>query len=303
MHLTINGAGFCSDSYRINKFFNPEVHCISAKNIIMNQYAILQSNLLDIIFENRNKEYGAYTLRKSYNNRMRIALLSMAGMCLVFCLLLLKNSSAVLNLRNPDISIPEQKVSEFHKPSLPEHKVVMNSFHVKKSNIITGPPRIVDSVNINKLPATPVKPMPSLNSTGVSEINFPSGEQGAGNNSKINGAAPAPVVKINKPHPLNIAEIMPQYPGGTKALLDFLKKNLRAPEEITEGDEVSVKIKFVVNYSGKLESFDIIKSGGMAFDNEVLRVLKKMPLWIPGKSNGENVSVYYVVPVKFTSEL
>ena len=65
---------------------------------------------------------------------------------------------------------------------------------------------------------------------------------------------------------------------------------------------MSVKIKFVVNYSGKLESFDVLKSGGMAFDNEVLRVLKNMPLWIPGKSNGENVSVYYVVPVKFTSE-
>jgi len=46
----------------------------------------------------------------------------------------------------------------------------------------------------------------------------------------------------------------------------------------------------------------VIKSGGIAFDNEVVRVLKKMPLWIPGKSNGENVSVYYVVPVKFTIE-
>ena len=65
---------------------------------------------------------------------------------------------------------------------------------------------------------------------------------------------------------------------------------------------MSVKIKFVVNYSGKLESFDVLKSGGMEFDNEVLRVLKKMPLWIPGKNNGENVSVYYVVPVKFASE-
>lgn len=46
----------------------------------------------------------------------------------------------------------------------------------------------------------------------------------------------------------------------------------------------------------------MIKSGGITFDNEVLKVLKKMPLWIPGKSNGENVWVYYVVPVKFTSE-
>lgn len=95
---------------------------------------------------------------------------------------------------------------------------------------------------------------------------------------------------------------MPQYPGGVKALLDFLKKNLHAPQDVEEGDEVLVKVKFVVDYNGKMESFNIIKSGGDEFDNEVIRVLKKMPLWIPGKSNGENVSVYYVVPVKFTSE-
>ena len=269
----------------------------------MNQNAILQSNLLDIIFENRNKEYGAYNLRKSYNNRMRIALFSMMGMSLLFCLLFLKNSTTVLNLQNPDIPIPDQKVSEFHPPSGSEQKVVVNTNHTKKTNVAEGPPKIVDSININKLPATPIESMPSLNLTGISETNFSFGEERSGNNSKIDaGVTALPEIKINKPGPIEVADIMPQYPGGIKASLDFLKKNLHAPEDITEGDEVSVKIKLVVNYSGKLESFDVLKSGGMEFDNEVLRVLKKMPLWIPGKSNGENVSVYYVVPVKFTSE-
>jgi len=84
-------------------------------------------------------------------------------------------------------------------------------------------------------------------------------------------------------------------------LINFLKKNLRTPEDINEGD-VSVKVQFVVNYDGMLKSFTVIQSGGNTFDNEVIRVLKKMPAWIPGKSSGENVSVYYVVPVKFTSE-
>ena len=65
---------------------------------------------------------------------------------------------------------------------------------------------------------------------------------------------------------------------------------------------ISVKVKFVVNYNGRLEAFNVLESGGYIFDNEVLRVLRKMPLWIPGKSNGENVSVYYTVPVKFTSD-
>ncbi len=55
------------------------------------------------------------------------------------------------------------------------------------------------------------------------------------------------------------------------------------------------------NYNGKLEAFDVIKSGGTAFDEEVLRVLKKMPLWNPGRTNGENVAVYYIVRVKFSN--
>ena len=81
-----------------------------------------------------------------------------------------------------------------------------------------------------------------------------------------------------------------------------LKENLHAPESIEEGDEIEVKVKFVVNYNGDLQKFDVVKSGGKEFDNEVIRVLKKMPSWIPGESNGENVAVYYIIPVKFKSD-
>lgn len=270
--------------------------------MIMNQNTILQSNLLDIIFENRNKDYGAYTLRKSYNSRMRTALLLMMALCLLLCLLFLRKPSSIAKVRSTILLSPDSKLVNYQPPSQPAHKVVVNNIHPKKINPNDMPPKIVDSIKINKLPATPLETMPSLNS-GVSEINFPGGEEGPGMNSKIDAGVPAAsATKINKPGPIDVADIMPQYPGGIKALLDFLKKNLHAPEDVEEGDEVSVKVKFVVNYNGKLESFDVIKSGSIVFDNEVVRVLRKMPLWIPGKSNGENVSVYYVVPVKFTSE-
>jgi periplasmic protein TonB len=62
---------------------------------------------------------------------------------------------------------------------------------------------------------------------------------------------------------------------------------------------VSVKVKFIVGYDGQLKGFETIEDGGVAFNNEVIRVLKKMPNWIPGKISGENVSVFYTVPVKF----
>jgi periplasmic protein TonB len=243
------------------------VQGISAKDIVMNQNTILQSNLLDIIFENRNREYGAYTLREAYNSRMRVALFLMAGISFFFCLIISRNSTSVLNLPVPVISTRDRTVSEFHPPSNPGHKVVLNTTHPKKMNTAEMPPRIVDSTNINKSAATPIGTMPSLVSTDVSEINFSSGEESLGDNSKTReGSNPELLMtNITKPAPINNPEIMPQYPGGIKALLEFLKKNLHAPEDINDGNEVLVKIKFVINYNGKLESFDVLKSGGIFF--------------------------------------
>ncbi len=269
----------------------------------MNQHAILHSNLLDIIFDNRNKEYGAYTLRKSYNKRLRIALLSMVSLSLLLCLLVLNRSAAVSNLHRIVISIPEAKAFNYHPLPKFESKAAVTISHSKKANRIDLPPRIVDSVNINNFSATPIEATPSSISTDSSGISYEPGGKGNGNTFKGQPRMDSGVteIKTNKRTPVDVAEIMPQYPGGINALLDFLRKNLRSPEEI-ESEEVLVKVRFVVDYDGKLESFDVIKSGGIPFDNEVLRVLKKMPLWIPGKSNGENISVYYVVPVKFTNE-
>jgi protein TonB len=61
-----------------------------------------------------------------------------------------------------------------------------------------------------------------------------------------------------------------------------------------------VRVKFIVGYNGDLMGFNVLETGGEPFDNEVIRVLKKMPKWIPGKSNNETVSTYYIIPVKFT---
>ena len=94
-------------------------------------------------------------------------------------------------------------------------------------------------------------------------------------------------------------EVLPQYPGGINELIKFLKRNLNTPRELEEGEEIAVKIKFIVNYNGDLEGFNVLETGGEAFDNEVIRVLKKMPKWIAGKTRGEDVSTYFVIPVKF----
>ncbi len=273
------------------------------KKIFMNQEAILQSNLLDIIFENRNKDYGAYTLRKFYNNRLNIAVFSMIGAATILSIFLLsQHSPFVLDPKIPDFVNHDQTIlnykTEEHPGQKKAQKIVLP---VKKMPEIERPPRIVADNNINKPVATPIDNIPSISPvSGVGNSSLTGNLPGDGTNG--NGTTLIPETpKPNKSTPAIIADVMPQYPGGIPALLAFLKKNIQSPEDIDNGDEIKVEVRFVVNYNGRLESFDVVKSGGAAFDNEVLRVLKKMPLWTPGKTNGENVSVYFEVPVKFTS--
>ena len=59
---------------------------------------------------------------------------------------------------------------------------------------------------------------------------------------------------------------------------------------------------FIVGYDGQLRGFEVTEDGGRLFNNEVIRVLKKMPAWNPGKNAGEDVSVYYSLPVKFMNQ-
>lgn len=105
----------------------------------------------------------------------------------------------------------------------------------------------------------------------------------------------APIVDMNEP--VDNPDVQASYPGGNLELRRFLERNLQAPEEA--GEEVQVKVRFVVGFDGNLESFDIVQDGGIDYNKEVIRVLKKMPKWNPGKKGGRNVRVYYYLPVKF----
>lgn len=270
----------------------------------MNPNAILQSNLLDIIFENRNKEYGAYVLRKTYHHRLRLALVIAAACTALVCLLIAGwDASMPEASRGKITAYKDPQVIQINMTKKMHSHVALHSAVSKKSSRVAGPPAVVDSVMINKTKATLAETMPSLNGAPVPEGNSSVGFAG-GIDSKAgaSGEAVVPVRQVDRDAPTDAPDVMPQYPGGVAALLAFLKANLVAPEGVNAGEDVSVRVKFVVNYNGKLQGFDILQSGGRAFDDEVLGLLKKMPLWIPGRSNGENVSVYFVVPVRFTGD-
>ena len=111
-----------------------------------------------------------------------------------------------------------------------------------------------------------------------------------------------PETYFSKQMPYDNPDIQASFPGGENALIRFLENNLQVPANLEAQETRQVKVKFVVDFNGDLQSFTVIEDGGELYNTEVVRVLKKMPKWNPGKKGGQNVPVFYTIPVKFTAD-
>jgi periplasmic protein TonB len=270
--------------------------------------AILKADVLDIIFENKNKSYGAYTLRKFYNNRLYKALGVMFSFVLVLC-------SFTLIKTKPNHEAKPLTDTTFTVKTFDNEPKKAEPIRKKENQIVAAKkPTVVktDAFTTVKITNTAITlPVQSLREDAVfgdARTDIPTGGElpkvttiplgGGGDTGKV--VIPEKP-KVDKVTPKETAEIMPSFPGGMEALRKFLQKNLANPQDLEEGETVSVKIRFIVGYDGVLKGFETIEDGGSAFNNEVMRVLKKMPEWTAGRTKGETVSVYYTIPVKFTS--
>jgi TonB family protein len=97
-----------------------------------------------------------------------------------------------------------------------------------------------------------------------------------------------------------LVEVQPEYRGGVKAMLEFIKKNLRYPASARRtGAQGTVYAQFLVNKDGSLSDIRTIEGVHPALDAEAERVIKLMPPWKPGHQKGKPVTVRFVMPVKF----
>jgi protein TonB len=276
----------------------------------MNSDLIMKSDVLDIIFENRNKEYGAYNLRKFYQNRLYKSISIMLTGVMLLCLLMFmqtnrkSNASVYITKETTLADIYRPKSAVEAKPKAAQKQVVQKQVAVKPVQQNAGSKilfvkdsvkQIIQPVNLN---ATPMANT-TVSTTQPGSVNG-GVIAGAGNEKSTGEAANSTAIDINTP--LNSADVYPSFPGGDEALRKFLLANLKTPEDMPDDATISVQVEFVVGYDGKLKSFKVVKDGGDDFNNEVIRVLKKMPNWIPGKAKGQNVSVYHIIPVKFVSQ-
>ena len=267
----------------------------------MTSQQILQSDLLDILFEGRNKLYGAYSLRRNYPKELIKAI----GITLLLVLLLLlfggssrskeatKPTGKSYELSSfviPEPPKPEPPKAKIQQPAAAAQPAKTNVFleNIKTMdetrNAVATQDNLTTSIVGNTNVAGPV-------SAGPLPPQLPVATSGTG--------TAEPAVKREDP-PLPSRQ--PQFPGGTQAWLNFLGRHLRPPADMEAGEKRSSLIRFSVDEEGTITNFQVVQSGGAEFDNEVIRVLKKMPKWLPAIQNGKTVAVSFTQPVTFVAQ-
>ncbi len=257
-------------------------------------------DILDIIFEGRNKEYGAYFLRKKYPSHIKKALIG-GVLLFAFCLSIPmwakyltlgkkeddKLSDVKVELKKIETKKPDEKKPlppppppKKEPPKPPSVKftppVIKKDEDVKEKE----PPK-VDDITVNTATTTVI----SDNKDYVPQVEAPP-------------VVSAPVEDDTKV--FSFVEQNPSFPGGEDALREYLAKNIKYPAIARDnGIEGRVVLSFQVDKNGRIKDVTVRKGIGGGCDEEAMRVVRNMPEWKPGKQNGKSVNVLYTLPVNF----
>lgn len=266
----------------------------------MTNKEILQADLLDILFEHRNKLYGAYALRKTYSRRLGLALGVALSIVLLFILMSFINKKDHRNdnrNRGDDVKITPFVIQDDKpkEPEPPKEKQKQQTAQSDFQKIIFVPDKEADRniVENEKLRITDIgdETLDGKEPDGLAKTQTESSGTG-------DVAVKGPEKNVEPPGPTRD----PSFPGGSAAWLKFLQRILQAPEDVEPGKRIEVQIRFWVDIDGSVSRAEIIKSGGDAFDKEVLRVMKKMPKWEPALQAGRPIAVAFQQPVIFIGE-
>ncbi|MDP4245602.1 MAG: TonB family protein [Bacteroidota bacterium] len=267
---------------------------------------VLNASLLDIIFEGRNKQYGAYQLRKTYNWRLIKALLGMVIVTILFLgaytIASRKHEAIAKALYVRDVQL--EQVSEEKKnepPPPPPVKQEPPKVEVTKFT----PPRIVKDNEVNEDEKPPEQQR--LQDTRIGAIN----QEGVKDEGVISpngadagkGVVAAPAVKETEDYDKTFmkVEIESEFPGGLGAWMRYLNKNFRYPDEALSNEiQGTVIVQFIVDKEGIVSEVEAISGptqGGLR--EEAIRVIEKSGKWTPAIQNGRKVKSYKRQPVIF----
>ena len=268
---------------------------------------------VDMVFAGKNKEYGAYQLRKGTSGRNIKALLiliiaaALVGGFLAWKVIEQKQAEeqqaymeAMELAKLQEQAKKEKKKPEPIKPKVEQKKeipvaretqkftapVIKKDELVKEENQVKQMDQLDDKVAVG-----------TENTAGVKDRTV----EAVRNDIAVAAPPPPPAPKPEVANKVfDVVEEMPSFPGGQGALMAFLSSNIKYPVVAQEnGVQGRVIVGFVVEKDGSISDVKVMRSVDPSLDREAQRVVKAMPKWKPGKQNGSAVRVKYTVPVVF----
>jgi periplasmic protein TonB len=264
---------------------------------------VLHADLLDILFENRNKSYGAYPLRKFYAQRLLISMGVTVSLVIVGVFFYLNGQTLPVKIFAPEVPDPTFTQVDLRPDVKPVIPTARPAAPKPPATMIFTTPVIVANIDEPK----PLATVEDLNKTAIGLTTTAGGpdngqSSGNGNGNLTSGTTASTDSTEGTEVIMERAELMPEFPGGTDALKRFLIKNLRMPDNNLEsGTQIRVVARFVVGADGKVREVEIAQAAEDAYNIEVKRVISKMPDWKPGMQNHRKVAVYFNLPVIFVS--
>lgn len=274
----------------------------------MSKIDLISSDWVDLVFEGRNKAYGAYRLRKSTTKRNILAMVAVVILLIVaFIILTVKNF-----VDEQRAKVAMTQVAELTNYDQPKKKA-----EVKQKKVEVEPERVVERVKSSIKFTAPVikkdeevKPDEELKTqdelmstkTAIGTFDVKGNDDANGEILKAKDviAEPEPPKHEEENKVFDIVEQQPLFPGGPTALMKYLSENTKYPVVAQEnGVQGRVTVQFVVEKDGSISDVHVLRGVDPSLDKEAVRVVKSMPRWTPGKQNGITVRVNYRVPVLF----
>lgn len=274
----------------------------------MSKIDLISSDWVDLVFEGRNKAYGAYRLRKSTTKRNILAMVAVVILLVVaFIILTVKNF-----VDEQRAKVAMTQVAELTNYDQPKKKA-----EVKQKKVEVEPERVVERVKSSIKFTAPVikkdeevKPDEELKTqdelmstkTAIGSFDVKGNDDANGEILKAKEviAEPEPPKHEEENKVFDIVEQQPLFPGGPAALMKYLSENTKYPVVAQEnGVQGRVTVQFVVEKDGSISDVHVLRGVDPSLDKEAVRVVKSMPRWTPGKQNGSAVRVKYQVPVTF----
>ena len=266
----------------------------------------------DIVFEGKNKEFGAYVLRQTSPARHTKAIVWVLAAVAVILVLLILSVNDVFKRAEEEqiVTATEQEMTTFDAEEFEEEIQEEEIFELPEPEEIIAPEEVSNSQQVTDLLIVQDEEIEEdkqvKNQEDIRENEAQLGTvditEGVNDLNKIEVKEQVIAEPVVDDEPLSIAlvEQKPSFPGGEAAMYTWLGNNIVYPPAASEeGAQGRVVVEFVVGKDGSITNVRVVRPRHPALDREAVRVVSAMPTWVPGRNNGQPVKVTYTLPVTF----